>query len=435
MKFPPQLRIAALGLPVLCVAGVIGWLVHVGGQRNAELREGLRILEEVDDAVVDLKSSLHRIDMAADGALWRGFADESRELERWLEAERPRLTTPREHELLDNVALAYAGFLANVDELVDQVERGELRRLSREQMAQLWDQLTDVRRRGASEFLADSHRYLESLRTITLILLAVLIAVAIGFSIAVYRGMISPMQAQLSETSAALKRSEKLASLGVLAAGVAHEIRNPLTAIKARLYTHQKLFPEGSAEQADAAFIGDEIRRLEGIVSEVLQFARPAEPRFSAVPPGELLEEVRALLAPQLTKAAIGLTVEVATDLPIHADRNQIKQVLINLVQNAAESIGDKGRIVLRARKGRGGARDRVSDTVVLEVEDSGKGIPPEVQERLFDPFFTTKPSGTGLGLSIAARMVEKHGGSLQFQTAPDRGTTFGLVLPVERSS
>jgi signal transduction histidine kinase len=108
--------------------------------------------------------------------------------------------------------------------------------------------------------------------------------------------------------------------------------------------------------------------------------------------------------------------------------------VLINLVRNAAESIGQKGSITLRTRQDRLPLKGQPQKVIVLEVQDTGAGIPAEVQERLFDPFFTTKAAGTGLGLSIAMRILERHGGTLQFQTAPGRGTTFGVVLPAPSS-
>jgi signal transduction histidine kinase len=114
----------------------------------------------------------------------------------------------------------------------------------------------------------------------------------------------------------------------------------------------------------------------------------------------------------------------------VRADNQQIKQVLINLIQNSADSIGRDGVITLRVSGQSGSARKASDGTVVMEVADTGKGIPPEVQKRLFDPFFTTKEGGTGLGLPIAARIVEKHGGKLLYQTAHNRGTTFRVVLP-----
>lgn len=125
----------------------------------------------------------------------------------------------------------------------------------------------------------------------------------------------------------------------------------------------------------------------------------------------------------QLKKSAIELRLEPATTGWVRVDTQQIKQVLINLVQNSADSIGRDGVITLRLRSAAG-------DRVVLEVTDNGQGIPPEVQQRLFDPFFTTKEDGTGLGLPIAARIVEKHGGELRYETEPRRGTTFRVILP-----
>ncbi|MDQ2659291.1 MAG: ATP-binding protein, partial [Verrucomicrobiota bacterium] len=116
----------------------------------------------------------------------------------------------------------------------------------------------------------------------------------------------------------------------------------------------------------------------------------------------------------------------------IEGDAQQLQQVLINLAQNAADSIEDQGRITLRYRTDKLALSENVRAVVILEVEDNGQGIPADVQERLFDPFFSTKSSGTGLGLSIAARIVEQHGGALQYQTQVDRGTCFGIILPLK---
>ncbi len=124
------------------------------------------------------------------------------------------------------------------------------------------------------------------------------------------------------------------------------------------------------------------------------------------------------------------ILLEPGPDLFLTADAAHVKQVLINLIRNAAEAIDAAGRITLRARTGRASLNGHDCDTVILEVSDTGRGITPEVEKRLFDPFFSTKETGTGLGLSIAARIVEKHGGALQYQTRVGHGTTFGIVLP-----
>ena len=173
-----------------------------------------------------------------------------------------------------------------------------------------------------------------------------------------------------------------------------------------------------------------EITRLERIVSDFLRFARPGDPELATIPADQLLQEVQRFFAPELGKAAIRLVLDAPTAWRIRVDAAQLKQVLINLVQNAVDSIGRDGTITLRARHERRALAGAEQDVVILEVADTGKGIPPEVGRRLFDPFFTTKDHGTGLGLSIAARIVEKHRGELQYQTQVNRGTTFGIVLP-----
>lgn len=246
-----------------------------------------------------------------------------------------------------------------------------------------------------------------------------------------YLGIILPLQARLRQTQSVMERQEKLSSLGVLAAGVAHEIRNPLTSIKARLFTQQSQLEANSEALEDNLFITEEISRLEKIVADFLMFARPSEPHRVSVNSAQSLRDVATLVRPALEKANISLKTEFQTEAQIFADPGQLKQVLINLLQNSAESIGRDGFITLRTRTQTKRRLPQGATLVVLEVEDSGKGITPEAQKRLFDPFFTTKPSGTGLGLSIAARILEKHEGSLEYQPAPIRGSIFRLLLPI----
>jgi two-component system cell cycle sensor histidine kinase/response regulator CckA len=139
-------------------------------------------------------------------------------------------------------------------------------------------------------------------------------------------------------------------------------------------------------------------------------------------------------LTPAFTKSGIEIVRDEQDGLCIEVDPAQIKQVLINLIQNAADSIGQQGRITLRTRGDRQKLGESEADVVVLEVADTGTGIAPEIEERLFDPFFTTKDHGTGLGLSIAARMVEINGGLLRYETQLNRGSTFGIVFPRVRN-
>lgn len=259
----------------------------------------------------------------------------------------------------------------------------------------------------------------------------ILVAIAGAVVVAVfYRRLIAPLRTQLSESRTHLERHEKLASLGVLAAGIAHEIRNPLTAIKVRLFSLKRSLANASSAEEDAQVISDEINRLERIVGDFLQFARPPELECQLIRVESLIQDVGNLLQPQLAKKSVRLVQESVPDVWVHADPQKMKQVLINLVQNASQSIEGEGTVTLRGIVARQALLSRPTDVVILEVTDTGKGMPPEVIARLFDPFFTTKDDGTGLGLPIAARIVELHGGVIEYDTQHHRGTTFRIVLP-----
>jgi signal transduction histidine kinase len=246
-----------------------------------------------------------------------------------------------------------------------------------------------------------------------------------------YRDLIAPLRTRLVEREALLERQEKLATLGTLASGIAHEIRNPLTSIKARLYTLNKHIRGNEAGTGDADAIGEEISRLERIVKDVLRFAHPSEPELRVVSASLPLREVQTLMSASLAPSLVQLRFEPGPELNVSIDPSLIKQVLINLVRNATEAIDQQGTVTLRVREGRMNLLGSECAVAILEVADTGKGIPPEVEKRLFDPFFTTKEAGTGLGLSIAARIVEKHGGMLHYETRLGHGTTFGIVLPL----
>jgi signal transduction histidine kinase len=362
------------------------------------------------------------------------------DLKRRLERGEVSLTTPREHELFGQMRDAYERYLAGTKPLVGLIDQpGEpatfrttyqaVRQESRPLIGVI-EQFVEAQQAAFNVFLETSHGTLLSLRRLLALSMLLLLASTVTLAVLVYRGMIAPLRREVSDSHAVIERQEKLASLGTLAAGVAHEIRNPLTAIKFRLFSLKKSLPPELAENEDAGVISEEINRLDRIVKDFLQFARPSEPSAVRVPVERILQEVRDLLNSQLEKSAIQLRLETRGATWVHADTHQIKQVLINLIQNAADSIGRHGVISLRVTLGLAEFAGRSGPAAILQVVDTGKGIPPDVQKRLFDPFFSTKEGGTGLGLAIAARIVEKHGGLLRYRTELNQGTTFDIVLP-----
>jgi signal transduction histidine kinase len=369
------------------------------------------------------------------------FQNESRSLTALIERTKPLLATDREQGVLLPTETAFSAYLTSMAPFLEKSARG-IRRGTSEQLAgeiatvsapvlRQCELLVQARREAWEAVMAESQVSLRSLETLMHISAGSLL-VLLGASLVLgHRLFVRPLRSRLDESRMTLERQEKLASLGTLAAGVAHEIRNPLAAIKFRLFSLKNSLPAANAESADLRIIGEEINRLERIVRDFLQFARPSEPQLSGVDAAALLDEVRELVQATLDKQSIRLAIEPVTGLEITVDKEQIKQVLLNLVQNAAASIGqNSGTITLRARRGAAQFGAKNAPAAILEVTDTGGGIPLEVEARLFDPFFSTREGGTGLGLPIAARIVEKHGGQIQYQTQPGRGATFSVVLP-----
>src|ERR1051326_459774 len=269
--------------------------------------------------------------------------------------------------------------------------------------------------------------------SLTPALIAVLLAMAAlsaFLMVAIYRRVVVvPLRFSLVEREA----KSKLDRFEQLAAGLAHEIKQPLTAISARLFTLQKGLQKEMDEYKDSAVIKTEIHRLNPITNDFLKLARPAEPRMLPLEAKPILGEVKDLLAPNCAEKSIRLVCDGIDGGRFRADPQQLKQVLMNLVHNAAESIGHDGVITLRAHQGTSRLNSKPTQVVMLEVEDNGPGIPTDVQDRLFDPFYSTKEQGTGLGLPIARRIIEKHGGDLQFESEPGQGALFRIVLPLYR--
>ena len=282
----------------------------------------------------------------------------------------------------------------------------------------------------ARAFQAKADASLTRLQRFLFVALLCLLVSGATIILLAYRRMITPLRATLTESRAIIERQEKLASLGVFATGIAHEIRNPLTAIKVRLFSLKQSHRPGTSEHEDVQVIESEIDRLELIVKEFLQFARPAEPEFRTLPLRKILQDIQQLLETEFSRRGIELIIDAQGDEFVRVDPNKFKQVLLNLAQNGAQAISGRGTVTIRSHFDKRVLHGQLRPVVIIDVEDTGAGMPPEIQKRLFDPFFTTKEQGTGLGLPIAARIIEKHGGAIEYQTAPDRGTTFSILLP-----
>jgi signal transduction histidine kinase len=220
-----------------------------------------------------------------------------------------------------------------------------------------------------------------------------------------------------------MKRAERLSAIGQLSAGLAHEIRNPLASIAGAASILRKGEPLDAKAAKCLDIIVSECKRLNGLLTTFLNFARPRPPQLQRAPVDTILDGVIALAQHAIGQKNIAFRRHVAPDMPfIECDPEQMTQVLLNLVINATEASEAGSVVTLTA--------DQTDDTVRIRVVDEGSGVPPEDIDKLFNPFFTTKESGTGLGLPVAHQIVGQMGGLLTARRNRSGGMTFSIDFP-----
>jgi two-component system NtrC family sensor kinase len=252
------------------------------------------------------------------------------------------------------------------------------------------------------------------------------------------RTLLEGLERQVEERTAALRstqnqliQSEKMASLGKLAASIAHEVNNPLAGILTTAKLLLRTLQEGPLdERGQAGFarnlklVERETHRCTAIVRNLLDFARQREPALKPVDVNACAEEALSLLRNQMAIQGVALESRLGDLPPVQADFGQLRQALVNVLLNACEAMPGGGTLAVSSRPGADGA------SVEIEVRDTGSGIAPEHVSQIFDPFFTTKEKGTGLGLSVVYGVVERHGGRLDIESAVGRGTAMRIRLP-----
>ena len=234
--------------------------------------------------------------------------------------------------------------------------------------------------------------------------------------------------AELRQTRELLGRADRLSALGMLAAGVAHEIRNPLVSVR----TFIQLLPERLDDEEFRTEFRElalgEIERICALINDLLAFSRPSPAERAPTDLNELVAQITRLLEAEARRRDVAVVFQGEAELPrVVADEAQVKQVLMNLLLNALQACGSHGRVEITTRS----EKDRGERWCTVTVADSGAGIPPEHVEQIFDPFFTTKDAGSGLGLFIARRIVTEHGGHITTAPRPEGGTAFTIHFPL----
>jgi two-component system sensor histidine kinase HydH len=234
---------------------------------------------------------------------------------------------------------------------------------------------------------------------------------------------------EIEELKQAVERERHLASLGRLAAGVAHEVRNPLSSLKGFAQFFRTKFEPGSEEERYSDIMIEEVERLDRVVQELLDFARPVTPDRRPISPNTIIEEALALVSEDAQFKRVTIEKKLLEGLPdVLVDPMQMRQALLNVLLNAIEAMNDGGTLTIETA-----VTDSADGppTVTLNVTDTGVGMSAEEVGKLFEPFYTTKPRGTGLGMTVVSRVVEQNGGRVGVRSAPGKGTTFSLVLPI----
>ena len=232
-----------------------------------------------------------------------------------------------------------------------------------------------------------------------------------------------------------MERMERLATLGEVSAGIAHEIRNPLAGIKTSAQVLEESFSPNDFRAQLVSRIVKEIDRSNELLKKFFRFAKPSRPEQDFVDIEKIIESVQLLLVSRMKKRKIEFKSNYEAELPkVFVDESQIEQVIVNLLLNAMDSIENAGEIFVSTRlsKIKSESKDKTEQEMVLvQIQDTGEGIEDEIIEKIFNPFFTTKSEGVGMGLAISSRLVEENGGRLEVNSELGKGSSFLLFLPI----
>lgn len=417
---------ASLGLLIVAIGLLAVQMSHtVARSSQAILTENvssLKAAEELEIALLDQKGLVSSYLVNGDPQ-WLKLLEEKRaKFEEWFANAKQVALTAHEQRILDRIRSLYQEYDRLRYHVIQLAQDGEPR-AAEQLLFQRGRELSDRLYEACEELLffneqliaesqQASRRKLAWFHTVlwSSIATAILLGLLGGWLIA--KGM-----------TRRLVQSEKLASLGHMAGLVAHEVRNPLTAIKMRIHALEDELEASHAGQDHVAVIRQEIERLERMVQNFLDLARLPEPSLRPLALNEVITRALEVVQPTLEDQAIQIRINAPDGLPlVHGDAEQLEQVLLNVLLNAMQAMPDGGVIDIGA--------SWVDGALEVSVSDTGAGISKETRANLFEPFFTTKANGIGLGLSLAKKVMEQHRGSITLKDRHGAGTTVAIRLP-----
>jgi signal transduction histidine kinase len=239
---------------------------------------------------------------------------------------------------------------------------------------------------------------------------------------------------ELKQSQDTLRRADRLSSLGLLTAGLAHEIRNPLVAIRTFTQLLPERYDDAEFREGFQGLALKEVDRICGLINDLLSFARPSKPNVAPENVNDVVDGIARILETQAKEKGIEIIREFGENLAkAWIDREQMKQVFMNLILNAIQAMKAAGTITIATRSVERHGAEPSGEFIQVEVRDTGVGIPAENLEHIFDPFFTSKDEGSGLGLSVSHQIVQEHGGFVTVESQVGRGTSFFVHVPVGR--
>jgi signal transduction histidine kinase len=484
-------KITAMVIGVLLLAAIGSIQSLLIARRMERLVTGLvtnhvskvRAAQELEIVLLEQRGAVTRYILDRGNPIWLELLERKKaSFASWLASAEAWAHTTEEEQFLSDLKTLYADYDRQRNEVIAAIQQGDPARATSIQLndvSRLYDQASAT----CEAFLKTNERYIDEQLAAgrmqvrdALVSVSALAVLTLVFGATVlivfFRGVLRPLRrmaedarafsmagatslpagtpqddlravgfylrslmSDLTETHSHLERSrlelvsaEKFATLGKLAASVGHEIRNPLTSLGMRIFSIRQAVGDSPELQDDLRVVSEEIQRLEGIVRSFLEFSRPPNLNLKPHLCSALIDKTLELCGEWLEERGVRVVrQEGAGVAAVSADAEQIKQVLLNLLRNAAEAMEHGGTVNITTFSGVGRGGQPMS---VIRVQDNGSGIPTEVRERILEPFYSTKPDGTGLGLCIAARIMAQHGGRLELEQDTGRGASFSVWIP-----
>jgi len=462
-------------------AVLVGYTYHMQGILSSIVDRDIvafRIAEELETALINQKGFVSYYFLDGNPDWLRQLGEYRQRFKERLGAARQISQTDAERQIIDRIGSTYESYVADKDRVIAYYRQGDrtvgadLHQKVRRRFFEILDACEGFKKihtdrvsqsRLATHRQARHLRYIAVIALVTVFGLAVLLAGVLVLQVlgpirrlseATVRnghtthpvdeiktlrhrveGLIEDVdhtQLELERSREHLLQAEKMAMVGKLAAGMAHSIRNPFTSVKMRLFSLGRTLSLTDSQKDDFEVISEEIRHIDQIVQNFLEFSRPPKLKMQTVCPSVVVDNAIQLLAHRLKSYDAEIRVERSVPLPeVEADPEQVKEVMVNIIINACEAMVKGGTIFIdeETRFGASGP------TAVIRIRDTGPGINPSIREKVFQPFFTTKEDGTGLGLSIAQRIIEEHRGTLEVFSADGKGASFVITLPAKEAS